>query len=245
MAALVVAVAGLLDGHHLAAQQRVGQGGLAGAGLPDQRGGAAQAGAQHVEAVAGLGADHQHGGAGGDLLDVRPDVLGVVDQVGLGEHDQRLGAALVGEGEEPFDAAEVGLGGERDGDQHGVDVGGEHLAVGALAGALADDRGAARQQGGDGGHRFGVRVDGHPVAGARVVDGLGTADRSGVGAHGGEGAGLGVGDHHIGLAAVDPGQPAGDQAGVGEWGELLGQPVGPAVGGEQVVRGGECVEQRG
>ncbi|GAA3039514.1 hypothetical protein GCM10020000_17360 [Streptomyces olivoverticillatus] len=156
--------------------------------------------------------------------------VGAVGQVGLGEHDERLGAALPGQGEEAFDPAEVELDGEGDGDDGEVHVGGEDLSLGAFRGGGPHEGGAARQE------RLHIargQVDGRPVARAHDVQRVAGGDEGGVGRDGSYTA-VGVLDDEVAAAPVDADDAARSKAPGGVGSEAVSEPGVPAVGGEGV-----------
>ncbi len=230
---LSVAIANGLYVLRLRSEQRVGERGLARPGLPEEYGRApGECRGEGVDALPRLRADREDEHAGGGALGVGDEVAehgGVGDEVCLGEHDQRRGPALPGQREEPFNAAEVEFDGQRHGDDRVVDVGGQDLALGPLAGGGPYERGAARQQ------RPYVpllAVDGRPVAGAHDVHRVAGGDEGGVGLHGGEG--VAVGHDEVAAAAVDAHDPAGHKPVGGVRREAFGEPLVPAVGRERV-----------
>ena len=98
-----------------------------------QRAPAVRERAEVVDPRAGAAAGDEDGHAEGDLDQLAPRRLGVVDEVGLGEHDGRLGAAVEGEHELAFETALVRRRPERVGEEHDVDVRGQRVGHGAGA----------------------------------------------------------------------------------------------------------------
>ena len=93
--------------------------------------------------------------------------LGVFGQVGLGQHDDRLGAAVPGDRNVALEPAQVQVAVERRDDKDDVEVGADDLRLGAPAGGLPDQRAPTRQHGLDH-HIAGLaRFDGHPVTDRR------------------------------------------------------------------------------
>ncbi|CAM5242246.1 hypothetical protein SALBM217S_02771 [Streptomyces griseoloalbus] len=237
VAALAVDVPGGLDVHDVLAEEGVGEGGLARAGLPEQhRGPAGHDRGEHVEPLAVLRADGEDGHARRGRLDVLHEVRPgrrVRYEVGLGEHHDRLRPGLPRQGEEPFDPGEVQLDGERHGDDRVVDVGGEDLPLGPLGGGGPHERGTARQQRTHVAGLGAVGVDGGPVARADDLHGVAGDDVLGVGA-----------DHavrggHVTQPPVDPDHAARHQSLRGERGEGVRPLLVPAVGSESVRGGGK------
>ena len=116
--------------------------------------------------VDGRDRQHRRGAAqrGAHLGHVRGRVR---HEVGLGQHDHRLGRRVGGEREHALDAAEVELAGERGHDDDEVDVGGEDLRLAAVA-RRAHERGRALAHGVD---RARLGVAGDPVADRGQVGG--------------------------------------------------------------------------
>ena len=83
--------------------------------------------AQLVEPAVASSAGHEHGHAEGDLLQLPSPRLGVVDEVALGEQDDRVGAAVEGQHELALEAALVRRHGEGVAEEDDVDVGGERV----------------------------------------------------------------------------------------------------------------------
>ena len=90
---------------------------------------------------------------------------GVRAEVGLGEHDQRLGLRVGGQREEALQPAQVEVAVERADDEREIDVRGEHLRLAAAVGRRARDPAAARQQRVD---DAGLGIGGDPVADRRA-----------------------------------------------------------------------------
>ena len=78
-----------------------------------------------------------------DVAHVRGHALGVRDEVGLGEHDDRLRARAPGQGQHALDPAEVRVGVQVLHDQDDVDVRRERLHMAGRAGRVADQSGPA------------------------------------------------------------------------------------------------------
>ena len=141
------------------------------------------------------------GHAEGDLDEFAAARLGVVDEIGLGQHDDRLGAAVERQDQLTLEPALVRGVAEGVGDEDDVDVGSEGvgLGAGALERRSADERRSPRQH----------MVDSLTVVGGHdpVTDGHGGADV----AHPSDT----VGDGRIGVtedrapAAVEAGDPSG------------------------------------
>ena len=128
--------------------------------------------AEHVEPVARHVRDRNHGDAEGDRLDLVDGRVDVVGEVGLGEDEHRLRAALPGEREVALEAPEVQVLVDRGDDEDDVDVGGEDLLLRRLPGGLARELRAAREDGLDRPALLvGARCDGDPVADGREVGG--------------------------------------------------------------------------
>jgi hypothetical protein len=208
----------------LLAEQGVGERGLAGPGGTDEHCGAARGRRHVVQALAGHGADGQDLDAGRREGELGHRAGHPVEPVGLGQHDHRRRPALPGQGEQALHAAGAPAGLAGDGDEHGVDVGGEHLGLGAPRDGGAHQGGAAGQDGGHGRGParitawFTAEIDEHPVP-HRGRDGAAGAHAAAVG-------------EDVDAAAVD----AGDAAGQPAWpvvrvGELVPRVV-PAVAGQ-------------
>ena len=71
--------------------------------------------------------DHRH--AEGHLLQLPPRRLGIVDEIGLGEHHDRVGAAVERQHQLALEPALVRRHGERVAEEDDVDVGGERVAT--------------------------------------------------------------------------------------------------------------------
>ena len=126
-----------------------------------------------LEAFAGDARDRVHGDAERDRLDLEHAQLPVGAEVGLRQHDHRLGAALPRHRDVALEAAEVEVLVQGHDEEDGVDVRREHLLLGRVEGDLArelrppgedvlDRRGSLVGPGGD---RDPV-ADGRQVAGA-------------------------------------------------------------------------------
>ena len=89
-------------------------------------------------------------------------------EVGLGQDDERLRLGVGGERQEALEPAHVEVAVERPDDEREVDVGGEHLRLGAAVAGRAGDPAPARQQRV---HDAGLRVGRDPVADRRQVGG--------------------------------------------------------------------------
>ena len=76
-------------------------------------------------------AGHQHGHAEGDLLQLPPGRLRIVDEVALGEQDDRVGAAVERQHQLTLEATLVRRHGEGVTEEHDVDVGGQGVGDGA------------------------------------------------------------------------------------------------------------------
>ena len=108
--------------------------------------------------------------------DLRGDLERVVDQVGLGEHDDR-GCARIPRGNElTLDSVEDDAI-DADEHEHEIHVRGHHLSVGCLAGAAPAEHRAASQHRAD--DEIAVGTPGgetHPVADAREAGLRGRSD---------------------------------------------------------------------
>jgi hypothetical protein len=153
--------------------------------------------------------EHRHGSS-----ERRPDVerlrRRVVAQVGLGEHDQRVGLRVGREREEALQPAHVQIAVQRPDDERQVDVRGQHLRLAAIVAAGAGDPALAREQRVDDAR---LRVGGDPVAdGGKVGRG-----RGGVGHPPGRGAGPRAGGgQQLQPATVGGGDACCDQIGAPE-----------------------------
>ncbi|GAA3429766.1 hypothetical protein GCM10018953_69500 [Streptosporangium nondiastaticum] len=149
--------------------------------------------------------------------------------------------ALPGQRQQALDPAQVGgVGGVQGGlgDEHDVDVGGEHLPLGVAgqaaprrpADAAADEGGTAGQQRREFEAALGQPAQSRPVADAGQRDGVG----GGGPPYGGAVVGLEgtLGGQHLGGAAVDAGHPGGQQA----VGEIGGEGVVPTEAGQRYGR---------
>src|SRR5215207_4562777 len=187
-----------------AAGQCVGQAGLADPRGPDhgRRPSRTEQGRDRRQALAGDRADRQHVDAERVPADRLHGRLDVVAEVGLGEHDDRGGAAAPRDGEVALHPAQACVPRERVDDQHDVDVGGDDLGHRGPAGDRADE-GAPPGQ--DLGRELPPQHD--PVTDRRaarlgVVHGLGRHDPA-----------FTLGGQHGEAAAVDAGHPGEDDAG--------------------------------
>jgi hypothetical protein len=145
VATLAVARADVADGQGVLAEQGVRQGRLAGARGADEHRGAPHDGGHLVQAVARHGADGHDLDTGrreGQLLEGGDERRAVLVLVDLGQDGRGRRAALPGQGDEPLHAAGPPPGAEGDRDEHGVDVGGQDLALGAPRDGRARERGA-------------------------------------------------------------------------------------------------------
>ena len=105
---------------------------------------------QRVQAVAGHDRDRDDRRADGDRLGLGDQRVGVVAEVGLGEHDHRLRAALPGGGQIALQPPGVEVGVQRGDQQRHVDVGGDHLRRLHGVGGLAQEGRAPRHHRVDG-----------------------------------------------------------------------------------------------
>ena len=124
-------------------------------------------GVERLDALAALRAHGVDGRARGDRLDLGACIgADVVDEVGLVEDDDRPRAAVPGGREVALDAPQVEVVVEAADQEDRVDVGGDDLLLGGLAGDLAREPAAAGEEGLDGALVVGARPrrDGHPVA---------------------------------------------------------------------------------
>ena len=199
-----------------------------------------QSGGERVQPLAGVGAHGVHVGAGADRLDQFDDLgEALPGQFGLGDGDDRSGAAGPDQAEEAFQAPHVGalVGGLADEDV--VDVGGQDLVVGVLGHALADECAGAFEDGLDEPVVAGA-ADGDPVTAARGGGGVGVrgpADR------GGEGGVVDAREADLGAAPARRGDAGGQQdvfAGQRDGVEGGFDPAVPAEGDQWVGRGGRC-----
>ena len=103
-------------------------------------------------------------------LDLGDQAIGVRAGVGLGEHDDRLGAALPGCREIALQPAQAEVAVERGDQKNEVDVGRHHLRAAAWSGSPADEHAGTRQQVMDGRRRllrtYGAR---DPISSDRMV----------------------------------------------------------------------------
>ena len=151
--------------HQLRAGEPVQERRLADAGRAQQHDGAAgpqrlrrelvDADARHVRDRVDRHADR-------NALDLQHRVSDVVAQVGLGQHDDRLGTAVPSGGDVPLQPPEAEVVVEPREQEGGVDVRRQHLFVRAEAGAFADECTAARQD-----RRDRRLLDADPVADGR------------------------------------------------------------------------------
>ena len=116
---------------------------------PEQRAGlaGAEVALDDLDAAAVLRADGVHGNPnreGPDLVHVLSQMVG---HVGLVEDHDRAGAALVRQHQVALEPARVVVAVEAHHEEHGVDVGGDDLLFGQLAGDLARKLAAPRQDG--------------------------------------------------------------------------------------------------
>jgi hypothetical protein len=199
---VAAAVVGLADraGRPLAAGEGVEQRGLADAGGAQQhaRHARAQQRRHGIDAAAVDGRHRQdRRGAGERGAHLGHARRGIGVEVGLREHDERLGGRVGSQREHALDAAEAELAGERRHHDDEVDVRGEDLRLAAVV-RRAHERAGALAHGVDGA-RLGVVHD--PVADRwQVGGGRAMAQPSGDEA----GAGAGVGDQ-LQAAAMDRG----------------------------------------
>ena len=146
--AAVVPGAHLGRGLHVRAEQGVDERRLADTAGPEERQRPAALGerAQLLDATAGVPAGDDHRDAERHLDQLPAGRLGVVDEVGLGQHDDRLGAAVVGQHQLALEAALVRGVAERVGQEDDVDVGGQRVGLrpGALERRPPDERRPAR-----------------------------------------------------------------------------------------------------
>lgn len=240
-AAVPARLAGLERG---LAEQRVHDRRLADAGRAEQacRPAVREVRADVVEPAALRHRDRVDGDAERDRLDLGDRSLDVVAEVGLRQQDHRLGAALPGGREVALEAARVEVVRERGRQEGDVDVGGEHLLLGAVPGGLARDRAAACQHGvDDGASALLGRVVGDPVAdGGQVGAGLARVEPEPAG---GLGPALVVvrGEEDVGAAVLGRDAP-GLEARVFQVVELVpaaGIPAEPCEAG--VCQGGQAI----
>ena len=227
-------LAGRLDRHHLLAEQRVGERGLARAGLSEQHTGTARdERAENVDALARRRADRQHPYARA-RWSPRPG-RGRRAPTGSGT---RSALVRTTSGCAPDSQARARNRSMRPRSSSTASdtamiawstlaariCPSDRLEEVLRTNAVRRGRYARTNRGSPTG------FDGGPVAGAddphRVVRG----DERGVGAQ------RAVGGHHVALAAVDPDDPAGHQALFGVRGELRRPAVVPAVRGERRAR---------
>jgi hypothetical protein len=168
VAPAVVPLAHLGGRHHRLAVQRVDQGRLAGARRADQGDGGARLEvlAELLQPLAALGRGDVDRNVAGDPLDLGDLGLEVGGEVGLVEHDHRLGAALPRGDQEALEPARVVVAVHAHHHEHPVEVGGHHLGLGALARHFAQEaRGAVEHRHDVGELAAPLRaLDEHPVA---------------------------------------------------------------------------------
>ena len=124
-----------------------------------------EVGAQRVYASAVPARDRVHRHRGRQRPDLFDVALRIVDEVRLVQHDDRGGAALPGDEEVALDPAWVEITIEAADEEHDVDVGGNDLFLGAIAGRASREAARSRQDGDN--PRVTVpagRLDGDPVA---------------------------------------------------------------------------------
>ena len=104
------------------------------------------------------------GDAGRDRLDLVDVSRRIVDEVRLVQHDDRRGAALPRDDQVALDPPRIEIAVEAADEKHDVDVGGDDLFFGGIAGRAAREAAEPRQDGVDA--RVAVRdgLDDHPVA---------------------------------------------------------------------------------
>jgi len=235
-----VATLGVTPSHRarrgdLASGQRVDEGGLARPGLAHER----------HRPVGHRGPHGVEPAVGGDRGDDRRDPGcrpgdgghrgargGGVDQVGLGQHDERDGPGGAHLHDEALDPPRLDRAVEPPDDPDAVDVGGHDLATTARRVAALEQRGAGEHRD----HRLGVDQD--PVADGER--GQGRAQRSGRGP-------VGAGDDHGDAVVADhPGRrgPRGGRGGRGG-GPGLGPAQGPQALGLRRRRPGRAHPTRG
>ncbi len=219
---------GLLGGP----EQPVDEGGFADARRTEQgKGGPRrEPWGQPVEAIAVRSAERDDRSAGGDRDGLGFGGGGVGMQIGLVEHDNRLGSAIPGQGQVAFDAAQVVIAIQGSEQEHGVEVGGDDLLFGQRSGGTPGKLRAPGQHGMDVRAAFaGPEADDDPIT-----------DRRQGGAGGGvveHPAGAGRG-HEFGseqdLAGVlvRAGNPRGQKITVGIRLEVLREAVVPTEGGQ-------------
>ena len=159
------------------AQQVVDDGRLADAGRADEGAGPSRREMlpQGLDPAGAQGLDDVQGGLGGQGRGGGAAVVAVGAEVGLVEHEHRRGAAVPNGHEIALDAPEVEVAVEAAHQEHGVDVGGDELPAGRLAGRLAREAVAPGQH----------RLDGRAVAVRAGANGDPVADdRTGVGSGG-------------------------------------------------------------
>ncbi len=102
-----------------------------------------------------------------DRRELGQPIVDVVDQIGLRQHDDRRGPALVRHHEVSLEPARVVVAIEPHHQEHDVNVGGDDLLLGELAGDLARELAAPRQE----------RLDGPALLTGRLTDRDPVADR--------------------------------------------------------------------
>ncbi len=93
---------------------------------------------------------------------------GVVAQIGLGQHEDRDRAAVIGEGEVTLQPGRVEIGVERGGDEQRIDIGGDQLVAGILASGAAVQKALAIEHPH---HERAVGAHQHPVANRDLAGG--------------------------------------------------------------------------
>ena len=189
---VAAAVVGLADraGRARAAGQRVEQRGLADPGGAQQHAGHAgtEQRGDRVEPAAVHGRERQHRRGAADRGSHLGHARGRVGvEIGLRQHDERVGGRVGGQGEHALDAAERQLAVHRRDDDHDVDVGGQHLRL-AAAVRRPHERRRALLHGVDG---TGLGVGDDPVTDRGEVEGAGGGVPQPAGEEAGARAGLG------------------------------------------------------
>ena len=172
MTSATVAGADLAGAKQLFADQGIRDRRLADPGRPEQyrRLASSKMLAEHGHRLGPLGGHDDDGNASsrcGDLLD---EGVRSVDEVRLVQHDDWRGAAVPGSQQIALDSSRVEIEVEARDEKGDVDVGGEHLLLGGIAGRPARKTAGSRQHRADA--RVGVRlrrIDGHPVADGRKI----------------------------------------------------------------------------
>jgi hypothetical protein len=151
-------------------------------------------------------------------------------EVGFVQDDCRSGAALPGQDQVAFEAAQVEIEVEAGHQQHGVDVGRYDLLGERLAGHLAREAGSTRQDRLDGGGLIRpTRLDGDPVADRRAGGRAGVVVAESAGETRCE---LAAGGVESIAGAVAGGNASGEQALLVEWLEALSLTAAPAKWGQ-------------